>query len=124
MRLPLDVASLASARDFAVRAAAELGARVDADDLAVVVGELAANAILHQGGEAELLVRVHPDGCVDVEVFDEDPTLPHAIDGGPYDLDGHRGLHLVQAMSDSWGATPEGHGKRVWARLAPPAVKD
>ena len=43
-RFAADVALLASVRDFAVATAAELGATVDPADLAVIVGELAANA--------------------------------------------------------------------------------
>ncbi len=120
MHLPADVAHLAAARDFALRAAHDLGAKVDDDDLLLIVGELAANAVVHQRGDAELVVRVHPDGRVDIEVADDDPTLPGAIVSGPLDPDGHRGLQLVQAMSDSWGVTPRGGGKLVWAHLAPP----
>lgn len=120
MHLPADVAHLAAARDFALRAARDLGATVDADDLVLIVGELAANAVVHQDGDAELVVRVHPDGRVDIEVADDDPTLPDAIVSGAFDPDGHRGLQLVQAMSDSWGVTPQGDGKLVWAHLAPP----
>ena len=120
MRFPADIAHIASVRDFAAQAADDLGSNVDRDDLALVVGELAANAAVHQSGEAELVVRVHPDGRIDIEVADEDPTIPAPIDSAPWDLEGHRGLHLVSVVSHSWGVTPEGTGKRIWARLAPP----
>jgi anti-sigma regulatory factor (Ser/Thr protein kinase) len=119
MRFPADVTHLASVRDFADASALELGGSVDRDDLALVVGELTANAAEHQTGTAEILIRVHPDGSVDVEVLDEDRTIPRAVDSEPTDLDGHRGLHLVSVISDSWGVTPEASGKRVWARLSP-----
>ena len=42
-----------------------------------------------------------------------------SYDSAPDDPVGHRGLRLVSALSHSWGVTPEGGGKRVWARLAP-----
>lgn len=119
MRFPADVDHVASVRDFTARAADELGAQVDRADLALVVGELAANAAEHQTGEAELVVRVHEDGSTDIEVLDHDPTLPSAIESAPWDLEGHRGLFLVGALSNSWGVTPEDGGKRIWARLAP-----
>jgi anti-sigma regulatory factor (Ser/Thr protein kinase) len=120
MRFPADPAHLASVRDFAVRTVEDLGSGVDRDALALIVGELAANAAEHQSGDAELVVRVHADGVVDVEVADGDPTIPTAVDGEPLDPDGHRGLQLVRAISHSWGVRPEGTGKRIWARLAPP----
>lgn len=118
MRFPADIDHVASVRDFAAQAADELGAVVDRDDLALVVGELAANAAEHQTGEAELLVRVHADGSIDVEVIDHDPTIPSAIESAPWDLEGHRGLFLVGALSQSWGVEPEPEGKRIWARLS------
>lgn len=120
VRFPADAAHLASVRDFALATVDELGSDVDRDELALLVGELAANAATHQHQEAELLVRVHPDGVVDIEVLDGDPTIPAPVDGEPWDPDGHRGLQLVRAISHSWGVRPEGPGKRVWARLAPP----
>ncbi|HWJ61256.1 MAG TPA: ATP-binding protein [Acidimicrobiales bacterium] len=119
MRFPADLARIASVRDFAAETADDLGATVDRDDLALIVGELAANAAEHQAGEALLLLRVHADGGVDVEVTDADPTIPRAIDSAPDDPQGHRGLRLVSAISHSWGVSPEGTGKRIWARLSP-----
>ncbi|MGN6695507.1 MAG: ATP-binding protein [Aquihabitans sp.] len=119
MQFPADVAHIASVRDFADAAVHDLGGSVDRDDLALIVGELAANAAEHQTSTAEVVIRVHPDGGVDIEVADADPTIPDAIVSGPSDLDGHRGLHLVSVISHSWGVTPEGSGKRVWARLSP-----
>lgn len=119
MRFPADIDHVASVRDFAAQAADDLGALVDRHDLTLIVGELAANAAEHQTGDAELVLRVHEDGSTDVEVVDPDPTLPAAIESAPWDLEGHRGLFLVGALSDSWGVTPEAEGKRIWARLVP-----
>jgi anti-sigma regulatory factor (Ser/Thr protein kinase) len=121
MRFPADVLHVASARHFAVHVADEFGATVDRDDLALIVGELAANAAEHQTGEAELVIRVHPDGGVDVEVTDQSPDIPAAMERAPSGSASYRGLAVVSAISHSWGVVPEGSGKRVWARLAPPA---
>lgn len=119
MRFPADPAHLAAVRDFAAHAADDLGSTVSRADLALVVGELAANAALHQRGEAELVVRSCDDGGLDVEVHDHDAVLPHAHDAAPDDPAGHRGLAIVRAVSAAWGVEPEPGGKRVWAHLTP-----
>ena len=48
------------------------------------------------------------------------PFATKALNAEAWDVEGHRGLHLVNVISHSWGAVPEGGGKRIWARLAPP----
>ena len=121
MRFPADVSHLASVRDFAAHAADDLGSSVSRDDLALVVGELAANAAVHQHGEAWLVLRVDDQGGLDVEVHDLDGHLPSAIESTPWDSEGHRGLHLVSVISQAWGVEPEDGGKRVWAHLGPEA---
>lgn len=120
MRFPADITYVASARDFAARTVDDVGSTVDRDDLALIVSELTANAAEHQSDDVELVVRVHADGCVDIEVVDGSPTIPTPIESESWDVEGHRGLHLVNVISHSWGAVPEGGGKRIWARLAPP----
>lgn len=117
MRFPADVAHLAAVRDFARSAAAELGAVVDENDLAVVVGELAANAAVHQSGEAEITLAAVDEG-LQIEVRDEDPFVPDIVHGDAWDTEGHRGLFLVDALSRAWGVEPLDRGKRVWAVLA------
>lgn len=119
MRFPADVRALSQVREFAASAAAEAGAAVDPDDLALVVGELAANAAVHQRSEAELRITREDDGGLVVEVIDGTSTLPTRYESGPWDAEGHRGLLLVEVLSAAWGAEPHGRGKRVWARLAP-----
>lgn len=119
LRFPADVAEVASVRRFAARAADELASSVDRYDLAIVVGELAANAAEHQNDEAELVVRAHADGSLEVAVIDHDATDLEVHHSDPSDPEGHRGLFLVSVLSQSWGVQPEGSGKRVWARLEP-----
>ena len=123
LRFPADVAHLASIRDFARDAADELGVEVDANDLAVVVGELAANAAVHQRGAAEITVTVVDEG-LQVEVRDEDSFVPDVVHGDAWDTDGHRGLFLVDALSRVWGVEPLERGKRVWAVLAATPARD
>lgn len=117
LRFPADVAHLASVRDFARDAARDLGVAVAEDDLAVVVGELAANAAVHQQGEAEITVAAVDDGLL-IEVRDGDAFVPDVVRGDAWDTEGHRGLFLVDALSRVWGVEPLDEGKRVWAVLA------
>lgn len=48
---------------------------------------------------------------------DRDPAL-HVGEAGS--VAGGRGLLLVEALADEWGANPHGDGKAVWARLGAP----
>ncbi|WP_345627607.1 ATP-binding protein [Streptomyces thinghirensis] len=83
-------------------------------------------------GVTELLTNVHlharPDKTCTVEiellldrltvsVRDHDPRLPVVDDAEPLATCG-RGLSMVAAMSESWGARPDGEsGKVVWFTL-------
>ncbi|MFF8100332.1 ATP-binding protein [Streptomyces sp. NPDC016640] len=87
-------------------------------------------------GVTELLSNVHrharPDKTCTVEmelrldrlkvsVRDHDPRLPVVADAGPLATCG-RGLAMVAAMSESWGAAPDGEaGKTVWFILPTPS---
>ncbi|MET9150410.1 ATP-binding protein [Streptomyces griseoflavus] len=88
-------------------------------------------------GVTELLSNVHrhaqPDKTCTVEmellldrlkvsVSDHDPRLPALEDAGPLATCG-RGLAMVAAMSESWGAVPDGEsGKVVWFTLPTPSA--
>ncbi len=83
-------------------------------------------------GVTELLTNVHrhagPDKMCTVEmellldrltvsVHDHDPRLPEVRDAAPSATSG-RGLAMVAAVSESWGARPDGEsGKVVWFTL-------
>lgn len=112
-----DPSRLAGVRDFARQAAETLGLTVDPEPLAVVVGELAANAVVHQHGRAEITVRRLDGGILEVAVRDNDVAVPHLVDDEPWSTSGHRGIQLVAALADAWGVEPSPTGKRVWARL-------
>ena len=118
LQFPPEVTALAAVRRFASDVADELGSAVDRDDLAVVVGELAANAAIHQGDDAELAIAELDDGGLLVEVVDRDRRQLEVIDGPAWDVEGHRGLLLVEALSAAWGVEVTDDGKRVWAQLA------
>jgi len=97
-----------------------LGADPFADDVRLVVSELVANVVRHtRGGGVLRLHDERPGGPVLVEVEDSEIALPStpAVDGGP----GGRGLRIVAQLAGRWGIRPTGHGKVVWAELAPPS---
>ncbi|MET9656531.1 ATP-binding protein [Streptomyces sp. NPDC006510] len=86
----------------------------DAAELALT--ELIANVVRHvPGRRCQTLIFLLPDGGVRVEVADNCPELPRAVAGDALD-EGGRGLMLVGAVTDRWGAEPrrDGTGKTVW----------
>lgn len=95
----------------------------DAAELAVT--ELLANAAAHvPDGRCAVTVRRRPAG-VRVEVRDASPLLPALREAGEWEESG-RGLALVAAVTDRWGAEPPavggvgggtGGGKTVWFEI-------
>jgi anti-sigma regulatory factor (Ser/Thr protein kinase) len=116
MQFPPETSSVRDARRLAL---SEIGAAAGqaADDVALLVSELAANAVLH-ARTAFTLGIVRQGDVVRVEVGDENPTMPrmkhHSIDSPT-----GRGLRLVAALADRWGVMVRdgGPGKTVWFEL-------
>ncbi|MEU6159792.1 ATP-binding protein [Streptomyces sp. NPDC047130] len=115
------------ARHCAVRRLAEWG-HPPASDLscavALLVGELAANAVRHgrvPGRDFALRLTVdEPSGIARVEVVDASETPPPttAAAQAPGDAESGRGLFLVDTLATRWGSHPrEPIGKIVWAEL-------
>jgi len=91
-----------------------------ADDIEIVVSELVTNAV-----RATLLVRAAApvalylaleNGRLYVLVWDASPELPARRDHAR-DAESGRGLELVSALSDAWGACAQPGGKVTWARF-------
>jgi hypothetical protein len=88
-----------------------------ADDACVVVSELVTNSLTHGGGAPTVRATVARTG-LRLEVSDLAPGLPEVRTGVP-DASGGLGLRIVEQLSSSWGVTPFGQGKIVWASMAP-----
>ncbi|MGW4285762.1 ATP-binding protein [Streptomyces sp. NPDC004673] len=88
-----------------------------ADDAALVVSELVANAVRHAGRESIRVVveRVAPR-AVRVAVADFSRTLPEPRTPTTDDENG-RGLPLIAALAANWGTDERRWGKVVWAEL-------
>lgn len=87
-----------------------------AADVALVVAELATNAILHAGTPFD--VELTDLGThVRIAVADEGEGEPATASRGEASIDG-RGLRIVESVSDRWGVERTETGKRVWAELA------
>jgi serine phosphatase RsbU (regulator of sigma subunit)/anti-sigma regulatory factor (Ser/Thr protein kinase) len=82
------------------------------DTVRLLTSELVTNAIAH--GDGLVSMTADYDGArLRVEVRDESAERPEPRDG-PLLAEGGRGLHIVDALSDAWGASPSGRGKSVW----------
>lgn len=87
-----------------------------ADDVALVVTELAANAIVHAQSGFTLALWAHQD-VLRISVRDGSP-LPRPEDGPVLSPAPLHGLGAVDALASRWGVEPLGvAGKTVWVDL-------
>lgn len=92
-----------------------LGALADAAVLCA--SELVTNAVQHSGAEIIQMSVSRPCvRCVHVAVAEKGHALPVRERPEPYDEHG-RGLILINALSDRWGADRLHWGKRVWCEF-------
>jgi anti-sigma regulatory factor (Ser/Thr protein kinase) len=92
-----------------------------AGDAALTMSELVTNSVLHARTPVGVAVRRLGTG-VRIEVSDGNDHLPVFEAARPEDLLANRsmtgrGLALVAAMSDRWGADPTTDGKVTWAEV-------
>ncbi|MET7364066.1 ATP-binding protein [Streptomyces sp. NPDC005562] len=93
----------------------------------LLAGELLTNAHCHTNGPYALRLRSSSPEGVRVAVWDSDPQVPPGFEprrgGGPPPsglAEGGRGLHLVRACADRYGAQlGAGAGKLMWAEVTP-----
>ncbi|KPC67693.1 ATPase [Streptomyces sp. NRRL WC-3753] len=89
------------------------------DTAALVVSELVTNAIVHTASR-HIVCELHDaDDLVRIAVRDEGcaPGQPHPSESQQPEDEHGRGLLLVDALCDAWGAHENGPGLLVWAEL-------
>ncbi|MCX4448152.1 ATP-binding protein [Streptomyces sp. NPDC058369] len=112
--------SVTLARRRAARLVGEWGHADRAGEVALLVSELATNALIH-GSLRGRLFRVDlilTGGAIRIEVSDpRGERLPGVREAETDECYG-RGLVIVDALADRWGVEPRTVGKTVFAELA------
>jgi anti-sigma regulatory factor (Ser/Thr protein kinase) len=85
------------------------------DDAELVISELATNAVVHARSPFRVALRRFQSGAR-LSVYDESPLTPGLREGVRGGDSGH-GLHLIEALAESWGVASAEPGKEVWAEL-------
>lgn len=91
--------------------------RDDIDTILLIVSELVTNALVHTDGQVRLDLTLL-DNRLRVSVADTSPRTPVKATSIGWEATGGRGILLVEAMSETWGAVPVSGGKQVWAELS------
>lgn len=107
-------AAVRAARRFVIEEAQPEG--VDAEMVALLVSELAANAVLHARTPFTVVVD-NDDTMVRVEVTDGRSAGPVMKDHSPTAVTG-RGLRLIDTIARRWGVDQRDEGKTVWFEYA------
>jgi anti-sigma regulatory factor (Ser/Thr protein kinase) len=107
--------SVPAARHFVVDVLRSWGHEALAADGALIVTELASNALRHAASPFRALVEQRPDG-LRIGVEDALDVAVEPRNASADDLSG-RGVAIVAALSERWGHRPVPGGKVVWADL-------
>ena len=91
----------------------------DGDDVALLVTELASNALRHGGPGVDLWLR-RVSGALRVECVDGRGATPPRVQDPDEEAEGGRGLVLVQALAARWGSDRLTAGKSVWFEIDVP----
>jgi anti-sigma regulatory factor (Ser/Thr protein kinase) len=120
-KFPESTSSVPMARQFVAESLTDVAPELS-ETAALLVSELATNAIVHAASEfAVTVVFPAPSGRVRIEVTDRDGTQP-APTRPPPNVPHGRGLLLVATLADEWGVLEARRraGKAVWFELTPP----
>lgn len=86
-------------------------------DVALLVSELATNAVLHARSDFTVSIEIQAQRA-HVEVFDRNTRLP-TFSAVRADAHSGRGLMLLQALSEAWGVQSHSDsGKTIWFDLS------
>lgn len=116
--LPPEPGSVGIARRFVTRTLVDAGHDEHVDAAALLVSELATNALLHAGTVIDVRCRTGP-GIVRVDVRDGSALVP-ARRGYEGEATTGRGLEMVDALAARWGIEPDAGGKTMWFELGVP----
>lgn len=95
------------------------GALSAADEVELVVTELATNVMKHVGEGASATLVLEPRGSrLRVELHDKSTVVPKQDGVADCERECGRGLHLVASMSADWGTLLTGTGKAVWCEVS------
>ena len=111
------LSEVARARRLTVQVAERQG--VDLDDAALLVTEVATNALRHGGPGVDLWLRPVQDGGLRVEIVDGRAESLPRLRTPEDDDEGGRGLLMVSVLARAWGSERLSAGKCVWFELAP-----
>lgn len=109
-------AAVAAARHFTVDTLIDWKLAHLVDDAALVVTELATNAIVHANSAFRVVMSPAPWG-VRFAVEDASQCQPRVRHPGPYEPGG-RGIALVARIARQWGCDVSPVGKTVWADVS------
>ena len=116
-KLPKEPSSAAVAR----RLLDQLSGQIDADKLdtaRLLVTEVITNAVRHVKPEVQIDLSVAlRDAALRVEVLDPGTGFVLRRRGPDSPIDGKRGLHFLEVLSDRWAIDSAGR-TRVWFELA------
>jgi MEDS: MEthanogen/methylotroph, DcmR Sensory domain/Histidine kinase-like ATPase domain len=105
-----------ASREFVVETLRGFGLDHAVADAALIVTELATNAVVHARSDFTVALCMS-DGAIRIEVSDASAAAP--IRRTPsFDALSGRGLALVAALARAWGSDHSDDGKVVWAELA------
>lgn len=107
--------SVSQVRAYARSVCEQAGLGQHAETLALLVSEVATNALVHGSGDVRVSVQAQ-GGRLRVEVGDDGKARPKPRTAD-LDAEGGRGLALVEALASSWGVDPRPPGKVVWFEL-------
>ncbi|MEV6155882.1 ATP-binding protein [Nonomuraea sp. NPDC052129] len=110
--LPADPEAVGVARQLVREALAGWGLSALAEDVAMVVSEVATNVVVHARSPMTLSLRRY-GRSVRGEVADRSAGWPTPLPVG-LDEEHGRGLAIVAAYADRWGVDSAPQGKTVW----------
>lgn len=114
--VPSVPSSVASVRRYTVGVCRSAGLEALEDVAALLVSEVATNALVHGSGDVRVQA-VATSVLLRVEVSDDDPGLPAPRQARDLD-EGGRGLALLDALAQRWGTDARPDGKTVWFELS------